>query len=224
MEVNFGWSWYCEQHNSFGLTTDEGEAKRLAEEHVNYHTKIGKGCELFLKNQDTSSVSKFKYKFDLQPKITMNNTNSYMAKVKANFIRAWERWSSQEDLELISNFNNCMSLENMIEHHQRAEGGIVSRLKKLKLIDNDVIVSEIRELLKNRHDKLINKKIFGTNLKVNKAKIYERQTERGKSSLRAHGTVNPPPVEQPDMKHTSMFKCKICGSPVIGNVCRCIGD
>lgn len=224
MEVNFGWSWYCHQHNCFGLTIDEGEAKKLAEEHVKYHTKLGTGCELFLKNQDTSNVSKLKPQSYLQQKIKMKNTDSYMAKVKAKFVRAWEKWSPQEDSDLIDNFNNRMSIEELKEFHQRATGGIVSRLKKLKLVDSEATLIEIDNLLKNKHDKLINKKIFGTDLKVNKAKIYERQTERGKSSLRVHGTVNPPPVEQPDMKHTSMFKCKICGSPVIGNVCKCVGD
>jgi hypothetical protein len=224
MKVNFGWSWYCEQHNSFGLANEEGEVKRLAEEHVKYHAKSSDECNMFLKDQDTSNVSKYKYQFNLEPKINIKNKNSRMAKVKSNFVRAWEKWSSQEDLELTSNFNNRMSLENLVIHHQRAKGGIVSRLKKLELVESESTVNDIRELLENKHDKLINKKIFSTNLKVDRAKIYERQTERGKSSLRAHGTVNPPPVDQPDMKHTSMFKCKICGSPVIGNVCRCIGD
>jgi hypothetical protein len=224
MKLNFGWSWYCEKHNSFGLSTEEGEAKQLAEEHVKYHAKLNDDCKLFLKNQDTNNVSEYKYKFDLKPKINIKDTNSRMGKVKSIFGRAWEKWSLQEDLELTHNFNNRMSLEVLIKHHQRANGGIVARLKKLKLVDSEASTSEIRELLKNRHDKLINKKIFSTDLKVDRAKIYERQTERGRDSLRVYGTVNPPPVEQPDMKHTSMFQCKICGSPVIGNVCKCIGD
>lgn len=224
MKIDFGWSWYCEQHNSFGLSKDEGEIKRLAEEHAKYHAELGDDCKLFIKNQDSNLVDKYKYKFESEPRIRIKDTNSRMAKVKERFTRAWEKWSPQEDLELINNFNNRFSLEALSHHHQRALGGIVSRLKKLNLVDAETPISEIKELLDNKHDKLINKKIFATDLKVDRARIYERQTERGKASFREHGTVNPPPVIQPDMKHTSMFLCKICNSPVIGNVCRCVGD
>ncbi len=47
--------------------------------------------------------------------------------------------------------------------------------------------------------------------------------ERGPKSLQRFGLVNPPPIKQEDLRHTSLYKCTICKKPVVGNSCACDG-
>ena len=52
---------------------------------------------------------------------------------------------------------------------------------------------------------------------------YVERNSRGPESLRKFGMVNPPPKKVPELKHTSLFKCSICGKAVVGNSCACDG-
>ena len=52
-----------------------------------------------------------------------------------NFPSAWERWTEQEDLQLIKEFKQGLSIKEIADIHQRKIGGIRSRLKKHGLID-----------------------------------------------------------------------------------------
>ena len=52
-----------------------------------------------------------------------------------NFHSAWERWTEQEDLQLIKEFKQGLSIKEIADIHQRKIGGIRSRLKKHGLID-----------------------------------------------------------------------------------------
>jgi hypothetical protein len=109
----------------------------------------------------------------------------------------------------------------MTRLHQRAEGGIFSRLKKLNLLADDVEFKDLSNLLANNHEKLVKKKTYSSPLKV-VAKYNETpQVTRGRDSFEEFGMINPPPMPLPDLRHTSLFTCSICSQPVIGNSCYC---
>lgn len=54
---------------------------------------------------------------------------------KEDGFTVWKKWTTQEDLTLIEEFNQGLSVSEIAEKHNRTAGGIRSRLKKLKLID-----------------------------------------------------------------------------------------
>jgi hypothetical protein len=221
MKFMSGWTWYCEYHDSFGMGDTELEVQHMANAHMNFYLKSGNPCQLYLKNQGEPSQT-------LPPtpsgiKETPKPSN-YMARVKENFARAWQKWDESEDLQLRENFDARRDLKELTVLHQRAEGGVVARLKKLELLDAEIEVQQALSLLANRHEKLIKRKTYSGKLKVIETKSPERRIDRGKDSFAEYGMVNPPPVPLPDLRHTSMFKCSICNQPVIGNSCYCRGN
>jgi hypothetical protein len=147
-----------------------------------------------------------------------------MARVKDNFARAWQKWDETEDLQLRENFDARKDLKELTVLHQRAEGGIVARLKKLELLESDIDVQQAPGLLANKHEKLIKRKTYAGKLKVVEPRSTPQRVNRGKESFAEHGMVNPPPIPLPDLRHTSIFICSICNQPVIGNSCHCRGD
>jgi hypothetical protein len=147
-----------------------------------------------------------------------------MAKVKENFARAWQRWDESEDLQLRENFDARKDLTELTSLHQRAEGGIVSRLQKLDLLEAEIDLKQAASLLANKHEKLIKRKTYVGNLKVINPNATSPRVERGKDSFAEFGMINPPPTPLPDLRHTSMFTCSICNEPVIGNSCHCRGN
>jgi hypothetical protein len=147
-----------------------------------------------------------------------------MARVKENFARAWQRWDESEDLQLRENFDARKDLKELTVLHQRADGGIVARLKKLELLEADIEIEQASGLLANKHEKLIKRKTYAGKLKVVESKSTAPRVERGKDSFAEYGMVNPPPAPLPDLRHTSMFTCSICNQPVIGNSCYCRGN
>jgi len=56
-----------------------------------------------------------------------------------------------------------------------------------------------------------------------KSERKSKRISRGPQSFRHFGTVNPPPTQNPDLKHTSLYNCSICKKPVVGNSCACDG-
>jgi hypothetical protein len=150
--------------------------------------------------------------------------SSYMARVKENFARAWQRWDEREDLQLRENFDARKDLTELTVLHQRAEGGIVARLKKLELLEADIEVQQASGLLANKHEKLIRRKTYAGKLKVVEPNSTPPRVDRGKDSFAEYGMINPPPAPLPDLRHTSMFTCSICNQPVIGNSCHCRGS
>jgi cation transport regulator ChaB len=207
-----GWTWYCEKHDSFGHASTEHEIKLQANSHLAFFSKLN--CHVFIKNHDQTPTL-------LKSNISRQTPKSnYMEKIKESFARAYQKWSLEEDEELKINFNNRMSLGDLAGHHKRAEGGIVARLRKLGLVDQESPINEIRKLLDNKHSKLINAKAFTSELKTYSS-VDKARYERGRDSFEEFGTVNPPPIELPDLSHTSLFSCSICSQPVIGNSCLC---
>jgi hypothetical protein len=221
MKFMTGWTWYCEYHDSFGMGDTEIEVQHMANAHTNFYLKSGNPCQLYVKNQGEPSQT-------LPPsppiiKETPKRSN-YMARVKENFERAWQRWDNNEDLQLRENFDARKDLNELTVLHQRAEGGIVARLKKLELLESDIEVQQAFGLLANKHEKLIKRKTYAGKLKVVEANPTAPRVDRGKDSFTEYGMVNPPPVPLPDLRHTSMFTCSICNQPVIGNSCHCRGN
>ena len=219
MKFMSGWTWYCEYHDSFGIGDSELEVQYTANAHMRFHIKSGNPCQMTLKNQSEpeqgSRISAL-----AQQDIEIKPQN-YVEKVKENFSRAWKRWDAAEDAKLKELFDTRQNLSEMTHLHQRAEGGIFARLKKLNLLGEDVEFKDVADLLENNHEKLIKRKTYSSPLKV-VAKYNETpQVTRGKDSFEEFGMINPPPMPLPDLRHTSLFKCSICSQPVIGNSCYC---
>lgn len=215
-----GWTWYCEHHDQFGTGDSEQEIQHMANAHVSFYLKAGDSCRMYFKNQGDSPSSQPRKK-PIKPKPTSPQPTTYMSKVKANFARAWQRWDSSEDLQLVENFNSRKDLEELMFLHQRAAGGIVARLKKLKLLDEEIDIQGASELLANNHAKLIKLKTFGGKLRVRESEISKLRVNRGNDSFTAFGMINPPPVPHPDLRHTSLFICSFCNQAVVGNSCLC---
>jgi len=221
MKFMSGWTWYCEHHDSFGLGDTEIEVQHMANAHMNFYLKSGNPCQLYLKNQGEPSQA-----LPPAPPMIENvpKPSTYMARVKENFARAWQRWDQDEDLQLRDNFDARKDLQELTVLHQRAEGGIVARLKKLELLDLDIDVHQASSLLANKHEKLVKRKTYAGKLKVIEQTKTTPRVDRGKDSFAEYGMVNPPPAPLPDLRHTSMFTCSICNQPVIGNSCHCRGN
>ena len=221
--MNFmsGWTWYCEYHDSFGMGDTEFEVQHMANAHMKFYLKSRNPCQMYFKNQGEPSRT-----LPPNPPIIKDVPKplSYMSKVKENFARAWQRWDESEDVQLRENFDARRDLEELTVLHQRAEGGIVARLKKLELLESDVEVQQATVLLANKHEKLIKRKTYAGKLKVVEANSTTPRVDRGKDSFAEYGMVNPPPTPLPDLRHTSMFTCSICNQAVIGNSCDCRGN
>lgn len=216
-----GWTWYCEDHDSFGMGDTEHEVQHMANAHMNFYLKSGNPCQLYLKNQGEPSQT-----LRANPPVSKATPkpSNYMTRVKENFARAWQRWDENEDSQLRENFDARKDLAELTVLHQRAEGGIVARLQKLELLEQDLDIGQASILLANRHDKLVKQKTYAGKLKVIEPKPSAPRVDRGKDSFTEYGMVNPPPALLPDLKHTSMFTCSICNQPVIGNSCHCRGN
>lgn len=219
MKFMSGWTWYCEYHDSFGIGDSEQEVQFTANAHMHFHIKSGDPCQLALKNQaQPEQGSRIAASLE---KSTDKKQQNYVERVKENFSRAWKRWDAEEDAKLKELFDTRKDLIEMTRQHERAEGGIFARLKKLNLISEEVEFKDVSELLANNHEKLVKKKTYASPLKV-VAKYNETpQVTRGKDSFEEFGMINPPPMPLPDLRHTSLFKCSICSQPVIGNSCYC---
>lgn len=221
MRFMSGWTWYCEHHDSFGMGDTENEVQHMANAHVSFYLKSGNPCRMYLKNQDEPPQGK---PTGPSPKPDTPKPSNYMARVKENFARAWQRWDEREDLQLRENFDSRKDIDELTKLHQRARGGIVARLKKLQLLEEEIEMSQAIELLANRHEKLIKLKTYKGKFRVSTSEEPPRRIDRGKDSFTEYGMINPPPVPHPDLRHTSLFTCSICSQPVVGNSCLCRGQ
>ena len=221
MKFMSGWTWYCEYHDSFGTGDSELEVQHLANAHIKFAMKSGDPCQMYLKNQSKPTQTPPR---SVEKAVEAPTPSTYMSRVKENFARAWQKWDEKEDLQLRENFDARKDLKELTTLHQRAEGGIVARLKKLELLAQDVEIHEATKLLANQHERLIKRKTYSGKLQVKKPDITPPRLDRGKDSFAEYGMINPPPAPLPDLRHTSMFTCSICQQPVIGNSCHCRGS
>lgn len=220
MRFKSGWTWYCGHHDSFGTGYSELEIQHMANAHISFYLKSENPCQMYFKNQENPPSSQSP-NTPTKPKPNKPQPSTYMSKVKENFARAWQRWDSSEDLQLVENFNSRKNLDELTSLHQRAAGGIVARLKKLQLLDEELDIQGASELLANNHAKLIKLKTFGGKLRVREPGISQPRVDRGKDSFTEFGMINPPPVPHPDLRHTSLFTCSFCNQAVVGNSCLC---
>ena len=51
------------------------------------------------------------------------------------FQMAWEKWTEEEESRLVKEFNQGFSIDEIASMHNRKEGGIRARLKRLGLIE-----------------------------------------------------------------------------------------
>jgi hypothetical protein len=218
MKFISGWTWYCEFHDSFGVGISEIEVQHMAQSHKDFYQNSGNPCQMFYKNQDAPENLTAVDNSNTEQVI---KKSTYMSKVKESFTRAWQKWDVAEDELLRRNFDERKDLQELCKIHQRASGGIVARLRKLDLLEAEIDVVLAEKLLENNHEKLIKRKIYSGTLKTVESKEKLKRIERGKESFSEYGTVNPPPVPLPNLKHTSLFNCSICEQPIVGNSCHC---
>lgn len=74
-----------------------------------------------------------------------------MDEIKSLYPKAWTKWDEAEDTSLINEYDAKMSLDEMCSSHERAPGGICSRLKKLGRVPDEFHNWQIMELIQNRH-------------------------------------------------------------------------
>ena len=56
-----------------------------------------------------------------------------MYRTKSMYKRAYERWSKEEDFQLKGEFSDGISISEIVSNHDRNEGAIRARIKKLGL-------------------------------------------------------------------------------------------
>jgi hypothetical protein len=97
----------------------------------------------------TKIVDSIKWPNEKKIKASRESHNERMAKVKEKYPRAWNAWNEEEDLTLVNEFKNRTDFDLMCATHERAPGGINSRLKKLDLIPKTQNASKTRRLLRS---------------------------------------------------------------------------
>lgn len=154
---------------------------------------------------------------------------------KMKILQEWENsnWSLEKDQRY--RFLNHPTLIKLIKLDQK---NVINAIKKIKLIKLDEIYGYVYgKEIEDKDHKEIHKDI--TKLKriaVNRLvlEIKEgkknsnssdstKEVTRGRESLRKFGMINPPPVLNQNLQHTSVHNCSVCSKPVIGNKCACDG-
>jgi|LauGreDrversion4_2_1035121.scaffolds.fasta_scaffold193216_2 hypothetical protein len=97
----------------------------------------------------TEIVDSIKWPNEKKIKASRESHNERMAKIKEKYPRAWNAWSEQEDSTLTNEFRERIDFDLMCAIHERAPGGINSRLKKLDLIPKTQNASKTRRLLRS---------------------------------------------------------------------------
>jgi hypothetical protein len=97
----------------------------------------------------TEIVDSIKWPNEKKLKASRESHNERMAKIKEKYPRAWNAWSEQEDSTLTNEFKERTDFDLMCAIHERAPGGINSRLKKLDLIPKTQNASKTRRLLRS---------------------------------------------------------------------------
>jgi hypothetical protein len=97
----------------------------------------------------TEIVDSIKWPNEKKTKASRESHNERMAKIKEKYPRAWNAWSEQEDSTLTNEFKERTDFDLMCATHERAPGGINSRLKKLDLIPKTQNASKTRRILRS---------------------------------------------------------------------------
>ena len=89
-------------------------------------------------NQQFKKITNLISKIDATSEEEQNsNTESYIAAIRKKHKNAYKPWSKKDDKNLIDEFKKNHDLKNLAKRFNRQIGGIKSRLRKLKLIEDN---------------------------------------------------------------------------------------
>jgi hypothetical protein len=154
---------------------------------------------------------------------------------KMRILQEWEssNWTLEIDQRL--RFLNHPTLFKLTKLNQKL---VIDAIKKIRLIKLDEIYGyvfgkavEAKETLEIQKDIT---RLKHTAVKKLLSEIKEgrksansssgtMEVTRGKESFKKFGMINPPPLQNPDLRHTSVHNCSVCSKPVVGNKCACDG-
>ncbi len=99
----------------------------------------------------TSDLESIQWPYGDSVKPTPEAFKNRMDEIKSLYPKAWTKWDEVEDTSLIDEYDSKTSLDEMCSLHERAPGGICSRLKKLGRVPDEFHNWQIMELIQNRH-------------------------------------------------------------------------
>jgi hypothetical protein len=82
-----------------------------------------------------------------------NEFKSRMEEIKKLHSNAWSKWTAEEVLKLQSEFSEYKDIKFMTDSHQRAPGGITSKLKSLGFIPEDYKRNEAINFINDRAER-----------------------------------------------------------------------
>ena len=89
-------------------------------------------------NQQFKKITNLISKIDATSEEEQNsNTESYITAIRKKHKNAYKPWSKKDDKNLIDEFKKNHDLKNLAKKFNRQIGGIKSRLRKLKLIEDN---------------------------------------------------------------------------------------
>ena len=89
-------------------------------------------------NQQFKKITNLISKIDATTEEEQNsNTESYITAIRKKHKNAYKPWSKKDDKNLIDEFKKNHDLKNLAKRFNRQIGGIKSRLRKLKLIEDN---------------------------------------------------------------------------------------
>ena len=89
-------------------------------------------------NQQFKKITNLISKIDATSEEEQNsNTESYITAIRKKHKNAYKPWSKKDDKNLIDEFQKNHDLKNLAKRFNRQIGGIKSRLRKLKLIEDN---------------------------------------------------------------------------------------
>ena len=89
-------------------------------------------------NQQFKKITNLISKIDATTEEEQNsNTESYITAIRKKHKNAYKPWSKKDDKNLIDEFKKNHNLKNLAKRFNRQIGGIKSRLRKLKLIEDN---------------------------------------------------------------------------------------
>ncbi|MBQ8196885.1 MAG: DUF1351 domain-containing protein [Clostridia bacterium] len=102
-----------------------------------YTGEVITGIDDYLKNKIIEIANKFENALRgvSAPSIEKKSELKTKQQRDEKFPMAWEKWTEEEESRLVKEFNQGLSVDEIASMHNRKEGGIRARLKKLGLIE-----------------------------------------------------------------------------------------
>ena len=103
----------------------------------------------------SSTIQAINWPKDIEETAEVESGANRYNQIKGQYPNFWTKWLDSEDDKLRSEFEQGLQLEQICQSHQRAPGGIVSRLRKLGLVGPIASTTEVEEILNSRRMALI---------------------------------------------------------------------